>query len=356
MIFRLLLILIFTAELLQAEQYFYLSKKKDNVIEQYSLNSAGDLKLIDQLKLSGGPGGLSLSRDRRKMYFSVSTESSSELGTAKIGPKGKLSFLGKAKIESGGSGTISNCGHYYFKYNYGKNTVSVLEMKNHLHTGKQIQEIKTTKNPHDIGVSNDGKLVFVPHNAHNRLFQFKFDKQSGKLEALKPPYLEGPNFEQKGFAAFRSLAFHPIQNVVYCTYERGGGIASLTYDSNGLKLWQEFSTTEKGKRVLPTVVALCPNNKFLYVPNRHGKEGGSSIAAFKLDPETGEILNRIRIYNYSATGPRSMAIDKTGKFLFTSSVRTDSTFQFRINDDGSLRLMKEHKIGSGSMLILNSVK
>ena len=352
MIFRLLLLLTFTAELLQAEQYFYLSKKKENNIEQYSLNSNGDLKLLDQLKLEGGPGGLILSSDKKHIYFSISSENSTQLGTAKIGPKGKLSLLGKSQMQNGGSGTISKCGKFYFKYNYGKNTVAVLEMKNDLHTGKQIQEITTTKNPHDIGVSNGGSMLFVPHNAQNRLYQFKINKQTGQLSAMGKPYLEGPDFDKKGFSAFRSLAFHPSQNVVYCTYEKGGGVASLKYDSNGLKIWQEFSTTEKGKKVLPTVVAISPNNKFLFVPNRHGKKGGSSIAAFRLNPETGEILNRIGIYNYSATGPRGVAIDKTGNFLFTSSVKTGATFQFRINEDGSLNLMKEHKIGSGSMLIL----
>jgi len=356
MIFKLVGLLIFLIQFLHAEQYFYLSKKNENRIVQYSLNSGGELKLLHQFKVDGGPGGFTLSPDGQHIYFSISMENLCELGTAKIGEKGTLSLLGKSKIESGGSGAISKCGKLYFKYNYGQNTVSVLEMKNNLHTGKQIQELTTTKNPHDIGVSNDGSMVFVPHNGHNRLYQFKIDQQTSKLRPMTPPYLEGPDFDKKGFAAFRSLAFHPIQNVVYCTYERGGGVASLKYDSKGLKLWQEFSTTEKGKKVLPTVVALSPNNKFLYVPNRHGKKGGSSIAAFKLNPETGEILHRIGIYNYPATGPRSIAIDKTGNFLFTSSVKTGVTFQFRINENGSLELMKEHKIGSGSMLILHSEK
>lgn len=339
---------------IMADQHFYISKKGQNCIEKYSLNSdTGQLTLISKLNLKAGPGGLTLSPDKQHIYFSLSSDGPSELGTAKIQANGDLEFIGSSIMQSGGSGTISKDGRFYFKYNYGQNTVSVLDMQNNLHTGKQIQEIKTTKNPHDIGVSNDGSMVFVPHNGHNRLYHFKIDRQTGKLIPMSTPYLKGPDFNKKGFAAFRSLAFHPVENVVYCTYERGGGVASLKYDENGLKLWQEFSTTEEGQKVLPTVVALTPNKKFLYVPNRHGKRGGSSIAAFKLNPKTGEILNRIGLYDYSATGPRGMAIDNTGKFLFTSSVKTGSTYQFKINEDGSLTLMKEHKIGCGSILFLN---
>ena len=352
MTIRLFLILFGITQFTQADQLLYLSLKEEKKIQRYTLNSqSGELTFIDHLIIDGGPGGLTLAPNGKHLYFSVSTEDSASLATVKIDAKGKLSFLGKTKIASGGSGTISKCGNFYVKYNYGRNTVALLEMKDNLHTGRQFQEITTTKNPHDIGISNEGNLVFVPHNGHNRLYQFRLDTQAGTLRPLAPPYLEGPRFEEKGFAAFRSLAFHPNQSVVYCTYEKGGGVASLAYDANGLRLWQEFSTREEDKRVLPTVAAVTPSGEFLYIPNRHGKKDGSSIAAFQLNPDSGEILNRIGIYNYPATGPRNIAIDHTGKFLFTSSVRTGTTFQFKIKNNGSLSLMKEHKIGSGSMVI-----
>ncbi|EDM25999.1 hypothetical protein LNTAR_19417 [Lentisphaera araneosa HTCC2155] len=348
------LLIIFIIPFANADQYFYLSKKSENLIEQYLLKDNGDLHLLNQLGIPGGPGGLTLSPDGKHLYFSISNESSSELGTALIGDQGKLTFLGKAAIASGGSGTISRCGRFYFKYNYKANTVSVLEMKDNLHTGRQFQEITTTKNPHDIGVSNDGALVFVPHNGHNRLYQFSLNADSGKLQPLSTPYIEGAKFEDKGFSAFRSLAFHPHKNVLYCTYEKGGGLASLKYDENGVKLWQEFSTVDEGVHVLPTTVVLSPNNEFLFTPNRGTKKKKSptSITTFRLDPQSGEVISRVGTFEIPAKGPRGIIVDKSGGFLFTSSVKTDMTYQFKINKDGSLKLFKEHKIGSGSMLIL----
>ncbi|MDD7984640.1 beta-propeller fold lactonase family protein [Lentisphaera marina] len=348
------LCLVCLIQVVYSEQYFYLSKKADNVIEQYLLTSNGNLQFLSQLKLPGGPGGLTLSSDSKHIYFSISNDETIELGTAVINQKGKLSFLGKSKIESGGSGTISKCGHFYLKYNYRANTVSVLEMEEHLHTGRQIQEIRTTKNPHDIGVSNDGSLVFIPHNGQNRLYQFSLNSDSGELEPLNPPYLEGAKFEEQGFSAFRSLAFHPQKNVVYCTYEKGGGLASLRYDENGLKLWQEFSTVDKGVHVLPTTVALSPNKQFLFVPNRGVRKSPTSITTFRLDPKSGRVLSRVGVFETSASGPRSITVDETGDFLFTSSVKTNKTYQFKINKDGSLKLFKEHKMGSGSMLIIGT--
>ena len=350
------LLLILAVPLVHADQYFYLSKKNVNLIEQYLLKDNGDLHLLNQLSISGGPGGLTLSPDGKHLYFSISNESSSELGTALLGDQGKLTFLGKAATASGGSGTISKCGRFYLKYNYKANTVSVLEMKENLHTGRQLQEVKTTQNPHDIGVSNDGQLVFVPHNRDNRLYQFSLNSDLGKLEPLNPPYMEGAKFEDKGFSAFRSLAFHPLQNVLYCTYEKGGGLASLKYDDKGLKLWQEFSTVDKGVHVLPTTVVLSPNNEFLFIPNRGTKKKKSptSITTFRLDPQSGEVLSRVGTYEIPAEGPRGIIVDKSGSFLFTSSVKTDMTYQFKINNDGSLKLFKQHKIGSGSMLLIEA--
>lgn len=354
MVLKLQLVFFLLVSNILADQHFYVTKKGENCIERYSLNSqTGELTFAKRFDLKAGPSMLVLSPDKKHFNFSLSSDGSSELGTAKILENGDLEFIGSNIMQAGGGGLPSKDGRFLYKYHYARNIVSVLEMKNNLHTGKQIQEIKTTKNPHDIGISNDGSMIFVPHNGQNRLYQFKIDQKSGKLLPMNPPYLEGAKFEEKGFAAFRSLAFHPTQNVVYCTYEKGGGVASLKYDSNGLKLWQEFSTTEKGNKVLPTVVAITPNKKFLYVPNRHGKKGGSSIAAFKLDPKSGKILNRIGIFNYSAVGPRGMSIDNTGQFLFTSSVRTGSIFQFKINENGSLNLQEEHKIPGGGMVMIN---
>ena len=127
----------------------------------------------------------------------------------------------------------------------------------------------------------------------------------------------------------------------------------MKYDKQGLKIWQEFSSVENGTVANPSTVALTKDCRFLFISNRAGKEGGDgSIAAFSLDPATGEILKRVGVYTNKAFNSREIKVDHSGKFLYSSSKKTASTFVYHINKDGSLKFYKELKIGGGPMLIL----
>jgi 6-phosphogluconolactonase len=343
-----LIILIFMVQTAYSEQYLYLSNKKGKSIDQYSINPKnGNLKLVEKLKLKSGAAGLSLSQNERYIH----TYSKSELLTLYVGEKGKLAVKGSAKSSLTGGGKLSADGRFYVQYSYGANKVSVWAMKDYVFSGKQVDLVSTTDHPHDVTFSNDGNLVFVPHNWDNRLYQFKFNQKTGKLTPLDPPFITGPDLEKTGYANFRSLAQHPQKNVLYCTYEKGGGIASLTYDAKGVKIWQEFSSAKEGWSANASTLALTQDCRFLFMSNRGSKEGSQgSIAVFSLDPKTGEILKRVGVYANGAEKSREIKVDRSGKFIYSSS--KSSTFIHHINKDGSLKFYKELKIGGGPMLIL----
>ena len=299
--------------------------------------------------MKNGVSSLSLSQNERYIY----TYSKSELVTLYVGEKGKLTVKGSAKNSLVGGGKLSADGRFYVQYHYRANKVSVLAMKDYQFSGKQVDLVSTTDHPHDVTFSNDGNFVFVPHNWENRFYQFKFNQKTGKLTPLEPPYITGPDLEKAGYANFRSLAQHPRKNVLYCTYEKGGGIASLTYDKNGVKIWQEFSSAKEGWTANPSTVTMTQDCRFLFMSNRGGKEGGQgSIAVFSLDPETGKILKKVGVYANNAENSREVKVDQSGQFLYSSSNRTGSTFVYHVNQDGSLKFYKELKIGGGPMLIL----
>jgi len=331
-----------------ADQYLYLSNPKGKSIDQYSINPKdGSLELLEKFKLTNGVGSLSLSKNKRYIH----TYSKSELLTIAVGEKGKLTLKGGANSSIKGSGKSSQGGHFYVQFSYRANKLVVLEMKGYIYTGKQVDLVSTTDHPHDITFSNDGNFVFVPHNWDNRLYQFKFDKNTGKLSPLDPPYISGPNLEKVGYANFRSFAQHPHANVLYCTYEKGGGVASLTYDDKGVKIWQELSSAKEGWSANPSKITMSKDYRFLFMSNRGSKEGSQgSIAVFRLDPKTGKIIKRVGVYANNAQRSREIIVDHSGKFLYCSS--NDSTFVFHINKDGSLTFFEELKIGGGSMLVL----
>lgn len=347
-----LFLLLMTQSLL-SEQYLYLSNGGEKEIQRYLINSEnGELSLIDALKLEGAPGGLALSKDKKHTLFSMSTKGSgASLITLTVDDQGKLHKKASKSIPMGGSGKVSSDGNYYIQYHYKQNKVSVLELKDYTFTGKRTDFASTTDHPHDVALSNDGNLVFVPHNWDNRIYQYSLNKESGKLLPLKPPYISGPDIEKKGYANFRSIVNHPKLNIIYCTYEKHGGIASLTYDKKGLKIWQEFASTKDKIKAATSKLTFSQNNKFLFVSNRISNAPGS-IAVFRLDPDTGEILERVGVFENKAIRSREIIIDQTGKFLYSSSKQTGSTHLLYVNKDGSIKHYKEYKIGAGPMLIL----
>jgi len=345
-----LIILIFLGQAIYAEQYFYLLNKKGKSIDQYSIDSRdGSLKLVKSLRFAKGLSSFSQSENGRFIH----AISNSELHTLSLGEKGSLTVKGTGKVSLSGAGQLSSDGRYYVMYHYRANQLSVQAMRDYVSSGKQVDLRTTTDHPHDIKFSNDGDFVFVPHNWDNRLYQFKFNKESGKLSPLATPFILGPDLEKKGFANFRSLVQHPREKVLYSTYEKGGGVVSLKYDKNGLEIWQEFSTVKEATFANPSKLALSHDCRFLFISNRAGKDGNQgSIAVFSLDIDTGKILNRVGVYLNKAMNSREIIVDRSGKFLYSSSQKDKSTIIYHINNDGSLKFFKELKIGGGPMIIL----
>ena len=347
------LFLLLMAQTLLSEQYLYLSNGGKKEIQRYLINpDNGELSLVDVLKLEGAPGQLALSKDKKHTLFSMSTKASgASLITLTVDDHGKLHNKASKSIPMGGHGKISQDGKYFIQYHYKQNKVSVLKLKNFIFTGTRTDVASTTDHPHDVAFSNDGDLVFVPHNWDNRMYQYSLNKETGKLSPLKPPYISGPDIEKKGYANFRSIVNHPNLNIIYCTYEKKGGLVSLTYDEKGLKVWQDFSTSISGETNTASKLTLSRNKKFLFVSNRISKAPGS-IAVFHLNPETGEILKQVGVFENRAIQSREINIDKTGKFLYSSSKQTGSTYLLYVNEGGSIKHYKEYKIGAGPMLIL----
>ena len=159
------LVLFILGQAVFAEQYLYLLNKKRKSIDQFLMNSKnGSLKLIKSLGLSKGPSSLSQSADGKYIY----TISNNKLYTLAVDKKGELSIKGSGKVSLNGIGQLSENGRYYVMYHYGANKISVQKMSDYVSTGEQVDLVSTVDHPHDVGFSNDGEFLFVPHNWENR--------------------------------------------------------------------------------------------------------------------------------------------------------------------------------------------
>ncbi|KAF7338025.1 Lactonase family protein [Mycena venus] len=80
---------------------------------------------------------------------------------------------------------------------------------------------------------------------------------------------------------------------------------------------------------------ISPNGKYLLASNRDAVPlGDGSIAVFRINPPTAEsALTRISITSSGGANPRSMSLDKTGKWLVVVNGNSNSTAMFAFNQE-----------------------
>ena len=121
------------------------------------------------------------------------------------------------------------------------------------------------------------------------------------------------------------------------TYTRGAskGIYAYRFDNATGKTTPIGLVAETEN---PSFLAIHPNRRFLYAVNEISKYDGQaagSVSAFAIDPATHalKLLNRV---SSRGPGPCHVAVDKTGKWLFTANYDGGSVASFPVHEDGSL--------------------
>jgi len=348
--------LIFNAKLLHSQTSdLYVASKNNRTITLMRFDpDNGTLTKKSSFDLPGSPSMMQITRDKNNLVVLHTQKSKkksvSYLQTVHLNTEGGFTKASKPmSFPHSGYFLMDRNNNYLIARSYKGKLLTIHKIENGRYTGKQLAEHKTAQSPHDLGFSRDQKLFFVPHNKDNVLYQYKFRSKNGVLTPCDPPHLQGIQKEKHGYANTRSLAMHPLKNVFYCSYESGGGVSSWTYSENGAKLWQNFSTTKKGKVSAPSTLALSPGNDFLYVINRHNPRkhglGKNYVTGFKIDKRSGKILSQIQILDIDATNPRHIFAHPDQSYMFITSTDRDSLFTYLVQKNGNLKQLKEYKVG-----------
>lgn len=109
--------------------------------------------------------------------------------------------------------------------------------------------------------------------------------------------------------------------------------------SEGIYVYQFNTRTGESRYVSqvatenPSFLAVSPDRKFVYAVNEGRNEKGN-VTAFSFDPKTGQLkeLNR----QHSGDDPCYVAIDNTGRWVFTGNYTSGSLDVFPVQGDGSL--------------------
>ena len=180
---------------------------------------------------------------------------------------------------------------------------------------------------HSILPSPDGKFVFSADLGTDRIWQFRLDRERGRLAPNDPPSLSvhaggGP----------RHIAFHPGGRFAYAVNELDCTVTTCAYDAalGILGAPGRISALPAGYRgpADGADIHVHPSGRFLYSSNR----GHDSIAIFRLEndgatpPPLGHVSTGIRT-------PRNFSLDPAGVMLHVANQDSDDIVGFRIDID-----------------------
>ena len=263
---------------LPANPLTYLASATESRIDIYSRDGdTGELSLATHIDLPGNCGPLAMSPDGTRMYAALNMRVKGKAAVAEVATlhrsdDGSLRFLSKAPMSSRTAYTkVDNTGNHLLSAHYGAGEVNVWQIKDGTYTGENLDSQETADKAHCVELDPTGKFAYVPHTSPNAVFQFGLDAETGKLTALDPPSVAGPDIDHK-YHEPRHYAHHPTLNIAYTSNERGGGISVWEFapESGRLKLVQTLSTLPpdfKGNSAAADV-NITPDGRFVYVSNR----------------------------------------------------------------------------------------
>lgn len=209
-----------------------------------------------------------------------------------------------------------------------------------------LQMLPTAIRAHSIQTDRSNRFAFVPHtNPTNAIFQFRFDEQTGQLTPNDPPKIQPATPEGP-----RHFAFHPTRDLLYSINENGSTISAYRFDpeSGTLSSFQAISTLPEGfdrEDNTTAEIKIAPNGRFLYGSNR----GHDSLALFAIGND-GRLTAKGH-YPTEAT-PRFFELDPSGRFAYAVGQGSGRLASYRIDaETGALTPLEQHEVGESPLWI-----
>ena len=314
---------------------------------------------------------LTVSHDGKTLYLASEVEQG-VVQALRIGDNGTLSELNQ--VASGGAGpvylSLTPNGKHLLVANYISGTVAVLPVNadgslsdatdTHQDKGepgaakpKAAVEgsfaISDHNGPHAHMIAADpsGKYVFSTDLGLDRIYQYRFDDQTGKLTPNDPPFISASS---KG-AGPRHFVFMPKGDALWLINEEASTLTHYALDSNGrLKEGKTVSALPDGYKgtSFAAGLALSADGKQLYVANRlHNSIGHFTVTAEGTLTHQDDVWTR-------GDYPRTLTLDKQGRWLYVMNQRSDNITRFRVAPDGKLSAEPDYTpVGSPSQMVIS---
>eukprot|EP00437_Effrenium_voratum_P002935 CAMPEP_0181432050 /NCGR_PEP_ID=MMETSP1110-20121109/18567_1 /TAXON_ID=174948 /ORGANISM="Symbiodinium sp., Strain CCMP421" /LENGTH=473 /DNA_ID=CAMNT_0023555441 /DNA_START=108 /DNA_END=1529 /DNA_ORIENTATION=- len=221
-------------------------------------------------------------------------------------------------------------------------TKHVNHSENDTHSQKERQS-----DPHSHAVILDpyfGKIAYVPDLGMDLIRQFRFNPQSGTLEAAGT-CRSGPESKSLGP---RYIEFHPTLPFAYVVNELSSEVSVFQFDHQAAERLLSSSDPSKEEstlRLVQTVrtipdawpgdmntcgrITVHKSGHFVLVSNR----GHNSITIFRVHHELGSqgLLSLAHLQHTRGATPRHFQFDSSGQWLISANQDSDTISVFRFN-------------------------
>jgi len=347
-----------------AATFVYVSNADDGNIGTYTLQPDGSLKPGDRVEAAKVVMPMAVSPDKRFLIAAVRSKPYEAYTYAIDKTSGALKLTGKGPLaESYPYIIIDATGRYLLGASYGANQVGVNPIGADGKVGEPQQVIPTARNAHSIITDRTNSYVFVPHLGTDQIFQFVFDKASGKLTSNTPATVQ-----MKQGTGPRHIIVSADNKFVYLLNELTATVTTLALDAKTGTLKEVDSASalpadtklgpgqprgavgapgqaprDTSNDIWASDLHLTPNGKFLYAAERTS----SSLGAFKVDAATGKLTNTAS--TPTEKQPRGFAIDPSGKFVVVSGEKSDTISSYAIDaETGALKEIGKYPTGKGA--------
>lgn len=286
------------------------------------------------------PACMSCSPDQKTLF--VSLRSTGQLASFHLdGQSGRLRL--SSVVEGGADPAFllpDRTGRFLLTAYYQANKVTVHRLApDGSISGEPVQTIPTAEKAHGVALDSTNRFAFVTHTAANKIFQFRFDPQTGLLTPNDPPFIATAEADQP-----RHIVLHPSDRWAYTSNEAGDslGVYAVNPETRALRSLQTLPTIPADFDGAANATARCemtPDGRFVYVANR----GHDSIACFAVNQETGLATHLGNVATEKT--PRSFTIDPRGKFLYVAGQSSGRVAAHRIENDGMLSRLAVYESG-----------
>ena len=325
--------------------YGYIAIQEDDKIATFTVSpDDGSLSHVRDLEVSGGPFTMAVSPDGNHLYVGCREEpqlisydidqSNGDLSRTGMIPLGfNPTFIG---TDREGKFVLSA---YYQGAHIGVHPIGGDGSVG----GEPVVWMETATGAHAMQTDPTNSYAFVPHiagNGPNRIYQFRFDENTGQVQPNDPAQVE-----PDGFHGPRHFCFHPSLDVLYFSNEQGSSVGAYRLDTarGTLSQFQTAPTipADFTDRNTCSQIKIDGSGRFLYAPNR----GHESIACFTVDTTSGE-LSANGIVPAEPT-PNATALGPGDRFLYCAGQGTGNLATFSVDpDSGALERVATMHLGN----------